>query len=108
MNLKIYSNVELNHDVAYFPFGNPYTFCMHGLTRKQPIKRLVLGDVISRSFLPERSLTFFNILHFLKEDKFLYTMIYRLTIFCLNYHGYTDIYAKVHGLTREVNNACCL
>ena len=60
MNLKIYNNFDLNHPVAYFPFGNPYTFCMQGLTRKQPIKRLVLGDVISRSFLQERSPTFYN------------------------------------------------
>ena len=67
---------------------------MHGLTRKQPIKNLVLGDVISRSFLPERSQTFCNILHFLKEDKFLYTIIYRLTIISFNYHGYTGIYDK--------------
>ena len=68
MNLKIYSNFDnkfdLSHPAAYFPFGNSYTFCMHGLMRKQPIKRLVLGDVISRSFLPERSLTFCNTSHF--------------------------------------------
>ena len=63
MNLKIYSNFDLNHPVAYFPFRNQYTFCMHGLTRKQPINRLVLGDIISRSFLPERSLTFCYISH---------------------------------------------
>ena len=30
-------------------------------------------------------------------------MIYRLTIISFNYHGYTGIYDKVHGLTREVN-----
>ena len=34
MNLKIYSNFDLKHKVAYFPFGNLYAFCMHGLTRK--------------------------------------------------------------------------
>ena len=62
MNLKIYSfiykyisynNCDFNHPVAYFPFGNVCTFCMHGLTRKQPIRRLVLDGVISRSFLPD-------------------------------------------------------
>ena len=103
INLKIYCNFDLNHLVAYFPFGNIYTFCMHGLTRKQPIKTLVLGDIISVSFLPERSRTFCNILQYWKEDKFLYTMIYRLTIFSFNYHGYTGIYDKMHGLTREVD-----
>ena len=41
MNLRIYSDFDLNHPVAYFPFGNPYTFSMHGLARKQPIKMLV-------------------------------------------------------------------
>ena len=61
MNLKIYSYFDLNHPVAYFSFGNLDTFCMHRLTRKQPIRRLVLGDVISRSFAPEQSLTFSNI-----------------------------------------------
>ena len=30
-------------------------------------------------------------------------MIYRLTIFSFNYHGYTGIYDKMHGLTREVD-----
>ena len=71
--------------------------------RKQPIRRLVLGDVISRSFLPERSLTFSNILHDWKEDKFLYTMIYRLTIISFNYHCYTGIKNKMHRLTKEVD-----
>ena len=33
MNLKIYSDFDLNHLVAYFPFRNVYTFSMHGLTR---------------------------------------------------------------------------
>ena len=47
MNLKIYSNFDLNNPVAYFSFVNLYTFCMHGLTGKQPIRRQVLGDVIS-------------------------------------------------------------
>ena len=61
MNLKIYSDFDLNYPVAYFPSGNLYTFCMHKLTRKQPIRRQVLGDVISRSFFPDRSLTFCNI-----------------------------------------------
>ena len=103
INLKIYCNFDLNHLVAYFPFGNIYTFCMHGLTRKQPIKTLVLGDVISVSFLPERSWNFCNILHYWKEDKFLYTMIYGLTIFSFNYHDYTGIYDKMHGLTRKVD-----
>ena len=46
MNLRIYCKFDLNHPVAYFPFRNLYTLCMHGLTRKQPIKRLVLGDII--------------------------------------------------------------
>ena len=104
MNLKIYSNFDLNHPVPYFPFGHLYTFCMHGLTRKQPIRRLVLGEVISRSFLPEQSLTFCNISHDWKEDKFLYTMIYRLTIISFNYQNdYTGIYDKMHRLTREVD-----
>ena len=45
INLGIRCNFDLNHPVAiaYFPFGNLNTFCMHGLTKKQPIKRLVLG-----------------------------------------------------------------
>ena len=105
MNFKIYCNFDLNHPVAYFPFGNLYTFYMHGLTRKQPIKTQVLGDVISVSFLPERSPTLqkCNILHYLKADKFLYTMIYRLTTFYLNYHGSSGIYDKMHRLTREVD-----
>ena len=76
---------------------------MHGFTRKLPIKRLVLGDVIFRLILPERSLTSCNISYELKEDKFLYTMIYRLKIISFNYHGYTAIYDKMHGLTREVD-----
>ena len=105
MNLKIYSNFDLNHPVAYFPFCNLYTFCMHRLTRKQPIKRLVLGHVISRSFLPEQSLTFCNISHDWKEDKFPYTMIYRSTLISFNYHGYTGIYDRMHGLKREVDTA---
>ena len=108
MNLKIYNNFDLNHPVAYFPFGNPHTFCMHGSTRKQPIKRLVLGEVISRSFLPERSLTFCNTLHFGKEDTFQCTMIYRLTIISFNYHGYTGIYDKVLVLTRVVDKCTCM
>ena len=108
MNLRIYCKFDLNHPVAYFPFRNLYTFCMHRLTRKQPIKRLVLGDVISRSFLPERSLIFCYISHDWKEDKFLYTMIYRLKIICFDHHGYTGIYDKMHGLTREVDNSTFL
>ena len=75
MNLKIYCSFDLNLPVAYFLFGNLFTFWMHALMRKQPIKRLVLGDVISRSFLSEQTLSFCNILHSWKEDKFLYTMI---------------------------------
>ena len=71
MNLKIYSNFDLNHPVTYFPFGNLFTFCMHGLTRKQPIKRLVLGEVISRSILPQRILSV--ILHMVeKKTNFLH------------------------------------
>ena len=73
MNLKIYSNFDLNNPVAYFFFL--YIFCIHGLTRKQPIRRQVLGDVISMSFLAERFLTFSYISHKWKEEKFLYTMI---------------------------------
>ena len=30
-------------------------------------------------------------------------MIYRLTVFSFNYHSYTGIYDKMHGLTREVD-----
>ena len=103
MNHKIYSNFDLNHFVAYFSFGNLDTFCMHRLTRKQPIRRLVLGDVISRSFLPERFLTISNISHDWREDKFPFTMIYRLTIISFNYHCYTGIYDKMHGSTKEVD-----
>ena len=71
--------------------------------------------MISRSFLPEQSLTFCNTLHFWKEDKFHYTMIYRFTLISFNYHGHTGIYDKVHGLTREVDTynqticyRCCM
>ena len=33
-------------------------------------------------------------------------MIYRLTIVSFfSYHGYTGIYDKMHGLTREVDNS---
>ena len=103
MNLRIYCKFDLNHPVAYFPFRNLYTFCMHRLTRKQPIKRLVLGDVISRSFLPERYLIFCYISHDWKDDKFLYTMIYRLTIIYFDYLGYSGIYDKMHWLTKEVD-----
>ena len=38
MNIKIYNDFDLNHPVAYFPSGNLYTFCMHGLTRKHQSK----------------------------------------------------------------------
>ena len=103
MNLKIYSNFELNQPVAYFPFWNLCTFCMHGSTRKQPIKRLVLVEVISRSILPEQSLTICNISHDWKENKFFYTVIYRLTMISFNSHGNTCISDKMHGLMREVD-----
>ena len=63
MNLKIYSSFDLNHPVDYFSFGNLFTFCMDGLTRKQPIRGLVLDDFISKSFLPDQSLTFSSISH---------------------------------------------
>ena len=33
-------------------------------------------------------------------------MIYRLKIISFNYHGYTGITNKVHGLTREVDTYC--
>ena len=36
MNLKIYSNFDLNHPVAYFPFLNVYTFHMQRVDEKAP------------------------------------------------------------------------
>ena len=43
MNLKIYSNFDLNHPVAYFPFGNHYTFLCVRVDEKAANQKASVG-----------------------------------------------------------------